>query len=45
LNNRQTDAMGEGANDLKMMDDAGLGVAVNGNQKVVEQEQTAINDG
>ena len=45
LNNRQTVAMGDGANDLKMMAAAGLGVAVHGKQKVVEQAQTAINEG
>ena len=45
LNNRQTVAMGDGANDLKMMAAAGLGVAVHGKPKVVEQAQTAINEG
>ena len=37
--------MGDGANDLKMMAAAGLGVAVHGKPKVVEQAQTAINEG
>ncbi|WP_065978442.1 phosphoserine phosphatase SerB [Pseudoalteromonas lipolytica] len=45
LNTRQTVAMGDGANDLKMMSAAGLGVAVHGKPKVVEQAQTAINEG
>ena len=34
--------MGDGANDLKMI---GLGVAVHGKPKVVEQADTAINEG
>lgn len=45
LDNRQTVAMGDGANDLKMMAKAGLGVAVHGKPKVVEQADTAINEG
>ena len=45
LDNRQTVAMGDGANDLKMMAKAGLGVAVHGKPKVVEQADTAINKG
>ncbi len=45
LNNRQTVAMGDGANDLKMMAAAGLGIAVHGKPTVVEQAQTAINQG
>ena len=38
----QTVAIGDGANDLVMMAKAGLGVAVHGKPKVVEQAQAAI---
>ena len=41
----QTVAIGDGANDLVMMAKAGLGVAVHGKPKVVEQAQAAICDG
>ncbi|MBO7926986.1 phosphoserine phosphatase SerB [Pseudoalteromonas sp. K222D] len=41
----QTVAIGDGANDLKMMATAGLGVAVHGKAKVVEQAQAAICQG
>jgi phosphoserine phosphatase len=41
----QTVAIGDGANDLKMMAQAGLGVAVHGKPKVVEQAQAAICQG
>ncbi|MEH6454575.1 MAG: phosphoserine phosphatase SerB, partial [Psychromonas sp.] len=41
----QTVAIGDGANDLKMMAHAGLGVAVHGKPKVVEQAQAAICQG
>ncbi|HEA18624.1 MAG TPA: phosphoserine phosphatase SerB [Pseudoalteromonas prydzensis] len=39
---QQTVAIGDGANDLTMMAAAGLGVAVHGKAKVVEQAQAAI---
>ena len=39
---QQTVAIGDGANDLTMMAAAGLGVAVHGKPKVVEQAQAAI---
>jgi phosphoserine phosphatase len=45
LKNTQTVAIGDGANDLKMMNKAGLGVAVHGKPKVVEQAQAAICQG
>ncbi|MGB1293097.1 MAG: phosphoserine phosphatase SerB [Pseudoalteromonas sp.] len=41
----QTVAIGDGANDLVMMKEAGLGVAVHGKPKVVEQAQAAICEG
>ncbi|MGB1302446.1 MAG: HAD hydrolase family protein, partial [Pseudoalteromonas tetraodonis] len=41
----QTVAIGDGANDLVMMAKAGLGVAVHGKPKVVEQAQAAICNG
>ena len=41
----QTVAIGDGANDLVMMAKAGLGVAVHGKAKVVEQAQAAICQG
>lgn len=41
----QTVAIGDGANDLVMMAKAGLGVAVHGKPKVVEQAQAAICQG
>ncbi len=42
---QQTVAIGDGANDLTMMAKAGLGVAVHGKPKVVEQAQAAICQG
>lgn len=42
---KQTLAMGDGANDLKMMSSAGLGLAVHGKPKVVEMADVAINTG
>ncbi|KNC66044.1 phosphoserine phosphatase SerB [Pseudoalteromonas ardens] len=42
---KQTVAMGDGANDLIMMAAAGLGVAVHGKPKVVEQADAAITQG
>jgi phosphoserine phosphatase len=42
---KQTLAMGDGANDLKMMSAAGLGIAVHGKPKVVKEADVAINDG
>ena len=42
---KQTLAMGDGANDLKMMSSAGLGIAVHGKPKVVEMADVAINTG
>ena len=45
LANTQTVAIGDGANDLLMMEKAGLGVAVHGKPKVVEQAQAAICQG
>ena len=45
LEKSQTVAIGDGANDLVMMAKAGLGVAVHGKPKVVEQAQAAICDG
>ncbi|KPH61905.1 phosphoserine phosphatase SerB [Pseudoalteromonas porphyrae] len=42
---QQTVAIGDGANDLTMMAAAGLGVAVHGKPKVVEQAQAAICQG
>ena len=45
LKKEQTVAIGDGANDLKMMAQAGLGVAVHGKPKVVEQAQAAICQG
>ncbi len=42
LSQQQTVAIGDGANDLTMMAKAGLGVAVHGKPKVVEQAQAAI---
>ncbi|CAM4021947.1 MULTISPECIES: phosphoserine phosphatase SerB [Pseudoalteromonas] len=42
---QQTVAIGDGANDLTMMAEAGLGVAVHGKPKVVEQAQAAICQG
>lgn len=42
---KQTLAMGDGANDLKMMSTAGLGIAVHGKPKVVEAADVAINIG
>lgn len=42
---QQTVAIGDGANDLTMMAKAGLGVAVHGKAKVVEQAQAAICQG
>jgi len=45
LANTQTVAIGDGANDLLMMEKAGLGVAVHGKPKVVEHAQAAICQG
>ena len=45
LEKAQTVAIGDGANDLKMLSQAGLGVAVHGKPKVVEQAQAAICQG
>ncbi|CAM2806901.1 phosphoserine phosphatase SerB [Pseudoalteromonas distincta] len=45
LEKSQTVAIGDGANDLIMMAKAGLGVAVHGKPKVVEQAQAAICEG
>lgn len=45
LSSQQTVAIGDGANDLVMMAEAGLGVAVHGKPKVVEQAQVAICEG
>ena len=45
LKKTQTVAIGDGANDLVMMAQAGLGVAVHGKPKVVEQAQAAICEG
>ncbi|MBH0014816.1 phosphoserine phosphatase SerB [Pseudoalteromonas sp. NGC95] len=45
LEKSQTVAIGDGANDLVMMAKAGLGVAVHGKPKVVEQAQAAICEG
>lgn len=45
LEKTQTVAIGDGANDLVMMAQAGLGVAVHGKPKVVEQAQAAICEG
>jgi len=45
LEKAQTVAIGDGANDLVMMAQAGLGVAVHGKPKVVEQAQAAICQG
>tara|TARA_R110002051_G_scaffold79001_6_gene142663 strand:- start:2943 stop:3971 length:1029 start_codon:yes stop_codon:yes gene_type:complete len=45
LKKAQTVAIGDGANDLVMMAKAGLGVAVHGKPKVVEQAQAAICEG
>lgn len=45
LSSQQTVAIGDGANDLVMMAEAGLGVAVHGKPKVVEQAQAAICEG
>ncbi|WP_024598622.1 phosphoserine phosphatase SerB [Pseudoalteromonas sp. TAE56] len=45
LKKTQTVAIGDGANDLVMMAKAGLGVAVHGKPKVVEQAQAAICEG
>lgn len=45
LKKEQTVAIGDGANDLVMMAQAGLGVAVHGKPKVVEQAQAAICQG
>jgi len=42
---KQTIAMGDGANDLKMMSAAGLGIAVHGKPKVIEAADVAVNDG
>ncbi len=41
----QTMAIGDGANDLLMMQEAGLGVAVHGKEKVVAQAPAAITAG
>jgi phosphoserine phosphatase len=41
----QTLAMGDGANDLKMMGNAGLGIAVHGKPKVAKTADVAINYG
>ncbi|HDY91498.1 MAG TPA: phosphoserine phosphatase SerB [Pseudoalteromonas sp.] len=45
LEKTQTVAIGDGANDLVMMAKAGLGVAVHGKPKVVEQAKAAICEG
>lgn len=45
LPSSQTVAIGDGANDLVMMSQAGLGVAVHGKPKVVEQATAAICQG
>ncbi len=45
LPSHQTVAIGDGANDLVMMKEAGLGVAVHGKPKVVEQAQAAVCEG
>lgn len=45
LEQAQTVAIGDGANDLLMMAKAGLGVAVHGKPKVIEQAQAAIRRG
>ena len=42
---KQTIAMGDGANDLPMMGEAGLSVAYHAKPKVREQAMVAINDG
>ncbi|WP_404338472.1 phosphoserine phosphatase SerB [Pseudoalteromonas mariniglutinosa] len=45
LSEQQTVAMGDGANDLTMMANAGLGIAVHGKPKVVEHADAAITQG
>ncbi len=45
LEKQQTLAMGDGANDLKMMEVAGLGVAIHGKPKVAKTADVAINSG
>ncbi|CAH9062902.1 hypothetical protein PSECIP111854_03116 [Pseudoalteromonas sp. CIP111854] len=45
LDKAQTVAMGDGANDLLMMAQAGTGIAVHGKPKVVEQADAAICNG
>jgi phosphoserine phosphatase len=42
---KQAIAMGDGANDLLMMGEAGLSVAYHAKPKVREQAMVAINDG
>ena len=42
---KQTIAMGDGANDLLMMGEAGLSVAYHAKPKVREQAMVAINEG
>ncbi len=42
---RQAIAMGDGANDLPMMGEAGLSVAYHAKPKVREQAMVAINEG
>jgi phosphoserine phosphatase len=42
---KQAIAMGDGANDLLMMDEAGLSVAYHAKPKVREQAMVAINEG
>jgi phosphoserine phosphatase len=45
INPGQTIAMGDGANDLPMMGEAGLSVAYHAKPKVREQAMVAINSG
>ena len=45
INPKQAIAMGDGANDLLMMGEAGLSVAYHAKPKVQEQAMVAINDG
>ena len=45
LSKQQTIAIGDGANDLVMMAEAGTGVAIHGKPKVVENADAAICNG